>query len=51
MPLRINSLDRDQEQHFVGPDLDTNCLQMLSASGNITTSLRADRVNLYYTHD
>ena len=26
-----NSLDRDQAQHFVGPDLGPNCLQMLSA--------------------
>ena len=24
-----NSLDPDQAQHFVGPDLDQNCLQML----------------------
>ena len=26
-----NSLDPDQAQHFVGPDLDPNCLQMLLA--------------------
>ena len=26
-----NSLDPDQAQHFVGPDLVLNCLQMLSA--------------------
>ena len=26
-----NSLDPDQAQHFVGPDLGLNCLQMLSA--------------------
>ena len=26
-----NSLDPDQAQHFVGPDLGTNCLQKLSA--------------------
>ena len=25
------SLDPDQDQHFVGPDLGPNCLQMLSA--------------------
>ena len=25
------SLDLDQVQHFVGPDLDPNCLQKLSA--------------------
>ena len=26
-----NSLDPDQAQHSVGPDLDPNCLQKLSA--------------------
>ena len=26
-----NSLDPDQAQHFVGPDLGINCLQRLSA--------------------
>ena len=26
-----NSLDPDQAQHFVGPDLGPNCLQRLSA--------------------
>ena len=26
-----NSLDPDQVRHFVGPDLDPNCLQRLSA--------------------
>ena len=26
-----NSLDPDQDQHFVGPDLGPNCLQRLSA--------------------
>ena len=26
-----NSLDSDQAQHFVGPDLGPNCLQRLSA--------------------
>ena len=25
-----NSLDPDQDRHFVGPDLDPNCLQRLS---------------------
>ena len=25
-----NSLDPDQARHYVGPDLDPNCLQMLS---------------------
>ena len=27
----LNSLDPDQARHFVGPDLDPDCLQMLSA--------------------
>ena len=26
-----NSLDPDQDRHFVGPDLGPNCLQKLSA--------------------
>ena len=26
-----NSLDPDQARHFVGPDLDPNCLRRLSA--------------------
>ena len=33
-----NSLDPDQDQHFVGPDCGPNCLQRLSADdrqGNI----------------
>ena len=25
-----NSLNSDQAQHYVGPDMDPNCLQMLS---------------------
>ena len=28
---KSNSLDSDQDRHFVGPDLGTNCLQRLSA--------------------
>ena len=28
-----NSLDPDQDQRFVGPDLGPNCLQRLSADG------------------
>ena len=27
----LNSSDPDQDRHFVGPDLDPNCLQSLSA--------------------
>ena len=30
-----NSLDPDQAQNFVGPDLAPNCLQRLSADGYI----------------
>ena len=26
-----NNLDPDQDRHYVGPDLDPNCLQRLSA--------------------
>ena len=26
-----NNLDKDQARHFVGPDMGSNCLQMLSA--------------------
>ena len=33
-----NSLDPDQVQHFVGPDLGPNCLQKLSA--DVTSSLQ-----------
>ena len=31
IPSVSNSLDPDQAQHFVGPDLGPNCLQRLSA--------------------
>ena len=31
IPSVSNSLDPDQAQHFVGPDLGLNCLQRLSA--------------------
>ena len=30
-----NSFDPDQARHFVGPDLDPNCLQRLSADDTI----------------
>ena len=32
-----NSLDQDQARHFVGPDLDQNCLQKLSTDDKIAT--------------
>ena len=35
-----NSLDPDQAQHFVGPDLGPNCLQKLSADD--TSKLRVN---------
>ena len=38
-----NSSDSDQARHLVGPDLDPNCLQRLSADG---TSWQ--RVNKFY---
>ena len=31
-----NSLDPDQARHYVGPDLDPNCLQRLSADDTST---------------
>ena len=34
-----NSLDPDQARRFVGPDLDPNCLQRLSADQNSRESL------------
>ena len=33
-----NSLDPDQDRHFVGPDLGPNCLQRLSADVESPTS-------------
>ena len=38
-----NSLDLDQAQHSVGPDLGPNCLQRLSADDKVATSRQ--RVN------
>ena len=32
-----NSLDTDQDRHFVGPDLGHNCLQRLSAEDKVAT--------------
>ena len=36
-----NSLDRDQAQHLVGPDLGPNCLQRLSADDPISPICKA----------
>ena len=33
-----NSLDPDQDQHSVGPDLGPNCLQRLSADDKVAAS-------------
>ena len=37
-----NSLDPDQARHFVGPDLGSNCLQMLSADNKSPSSGQRD---------
>ena len=42
-----NSLDPDQDRHFVGPDLDLNCLQRLSAYDK---SLLANKHEIYHAH-
>ena len=34
-----NSLDLDQARHLVGPDLDPNCLQRLSADDSSKESV------------
>ena len=36
IPSVSNSLDPDEAQHFVGPDLGPNCLQRLSADDTRT---------------
>ena len=33
-----NSLDADQDQHFVGPDLGSNCLQRRSTDDKVAAS-------------
>ena len=33
-----NSLDPDQDQYYVGPDLGANCLQRLSAEKKVAAS-------------
>ena len=40
----VNSLDPDQNQHFVGPDLGPNCLQRLSADNKVLAN--KERVKL-----
>ena len=41
-----NSLNPDQARHFVGPDLDPNCLQRLSADDK--SSLVGKELRVYY---
>ena len=38
------SLDPDQTQHFVAPDLDPNCFQSLSGSGEDTGRQRSEEI-------
>ena len=38
-----NSLDLDQAQHFVGPDLGPNCLQRLSAEDTSRQRVKEER--------
>ena len=43
--LVSKSLDPDQVQHFVGPDLGPNCLQRLSADINCESHLAGKELN------
>ena len=47
-----NSLDPDQAQHFVGPDLGPNCLQRLSADNTtiIGKKFTGSQNKILYTH-
>ena len=36
--IESNSLDPEQDRHFVGPDLDSNCLKRLSTETKVTAS-------------
>ena len=42
----VKHLDPDQDRHFVGPDLDPNCLQRLSESVKIVSNKRRDNLSL-----
>ena len=44
------TLDPDQDWHSIGPDLDLNCLQRLSADNKVATRLSMERVNVYSKH-
>ena len=41
-----NSLDPDQDQRYVGPDLDPNCLQRLSTDGTCQQTVNVNGILL-----
>ena len=43
-----NSLDPDQYQHFVGPDLGPNCLQRVSADKNVAARKERVKYVIYF---
>ena len=46
-----NGLDPDQDRHFVGPDLGTNCLQRLSADGESHCEQGKSQKSLHLFHN
>ena len=42
--IMSNSMETDQARHFVGPDLDPNCLQCLSADDKSKKSMRRESI-------
>ena len=42
---RQNGLDQDQARHYVGPDLDPNCLQRLSADDTRSRGVKSEDCN------
>ena len=42
-----NGLDPDQDRHYVGPDLDPNCLQRLSADDKNAVEIRMQFINIF----
>ena len=46
-----NSLDPDQDRHFVGPDLDLNSLQMLSADDIVGPDLDLNSLQMLSADD
>ena len=43
----LNSLNPDQDQYFVGPNLDQNCFQNSSAVISIVTTLAGTELKLF----